>query len=43
MKIIITGAKAMVGEGVLLAALEDESVEEIFIINRNCYTLAHPK
>ena len=43
MKIIITGATGMVGEGVLLAALENQSVEKVLIINRNSYTLAHPK
>ncbi len=37
MKVIITGATGMVGEGVLLECIANPSVEEILIINRNPY------
>lgn len=37
MKVIITGATGMVGEGVLLECLSNSEVEEILIINRRPY------
>jgi len=43
MKVIITGATGMVGEGVLLECLQNESVSEVLIINRKHFDLQHPK
>jgi len=42
-KVIITGATGMVGEGVLLACLQNPKVSEVLIINRRQYALQHPK
>jgi uncharacterized protein YbjT (DUF2867 family) len=42
-KVIITGATGMVGEGVLLECLNDEKVSEVLIVNRRHYDLTHPK
>ena len=43
MKVIITGATGMVGEGVLLECLQHKNVEEILLIGRKPYGLQHPK
>jgi uncharacterized protein YbjT (DUF2867 family) len=43
MKIIITGATGMVGEGVLLECLQDPRVTELLMLNRRPYALQHPK
>jgi len=43
MKVIITGATGMVGEGVLFECLENQAVTKILIVNRSHYNLAHPK
>ena len=43
MKVIITGATGMVGEGVLMECLENDAVEEILMVNRRPYPLQHPK
>ena len=43
MKIIITGATGMVGEGVLLECLQNPIVEKVLIVNRKHYELSHPK
>lgn len=43
MKIMITGATGMVGEGVLFECLENPAVKEVLIINRRHYDLQHPK
>lgn len=43
MKVIITGATGMVGEGVLLECLQNEKVTDILIVNRKSYGLSHPK
>lgn len=43
LKIIITGATGMVGEGVLLECLQDEHVNQVLIVNRKPYDLEHPK
>jgi uncharacterized protein YbjT (DUF2867 family) len=43
MKVIITGATGMVGEGVLFECLQNNTVSEILIINRKSYNLTHPK
>jgi nucleoside-diphosphate-sugar epimerase len=43
MKVIITGATGMVGEGVLLECLENPAVSQILIVGRRHYNLTHPK
>ena len=43
MKVIITGATGMVGEGVLFECLENPAVEQVLIVNRKHYELTHPK
>ena len=42
-KVIITGATGMVGEGVLFECLQNSTVSEVLIINRRHYDLDHPK
>lgn len=42
-KVIITGATGMVGEGVLFECLQNEKVSEVLIISRRHYDLQHPK
>jgi uncharacterized protein YbjT (DUF2867 family) len=42
-KIIITGATGMVGEGVLLECLQQPSVEKVLVVGRRPYSLQHPK
>jgi uncharacterized protein YbjT (DUF2867 family) len=43
MKVIITGATGMVGEGVLFECLENPVIKEVLIVNRRHYDLQHPK
>jgi uncharacterized protein YbjT (DUF2867 family) len=43
LKVIITGATGMVGEGVLLVCLEDPGVEKVLIVNRRPSGKTHPK
>lgn len=43
MKIIITGATGMVGEGVLLECLQNNLVTEILLVSRKHYDINHPK
>lgn len=43
MKIILFGATGMVGEGVLLEALRDTSVEAVLVIGRRPCEISHPK
>lgn len=43
MKVIITGATGMVGEGVMFECLQNEKVAEVLIISRKHYELQHPK
>jgi uncharacterized protein YbjT (DUF2867 family) len=43
MKVILTGATGMVGEGVLLECLDNSAVNEVLIVGRRHYDLAHPK
>jgi hypothetical protein len=43
LKVIITGATGMVGEGVLYECLQNESVEEVLVINRKSCGYSHPK
>jgi uncharacterized protein YbjT (DUF2867 family) len=42
-KVIITGATGMVGEGVLFECLQNEKVSEVLIISRRHYEMQHPK
>src|SRR3954469_14273955 len=42
-KVIVTGATGMVGEGVLLECLKNEKVSEELMINRRHFELKHPK
>jgi uncharacterized protein YbjT (DUF2867 family) len=42
-KIIITGATGMVGEGVLFECLEHPDVTQILMVNRRPYPMRHPK
>jgi uncharacterized protein YbjT (DUF2867 family) len=41
-KVIITGATGMVGEGVLFECLQNEKVSEVLIVSRTHYELEHP-
>lgn len=43
MKVIITGATGMVGEGVLHECLHHKDIEEILVVNRRSLGLQHPK
>ncbi|RQO30822.1 epimerase [Taibaiella sp. KBW10] len=43
LKIILTGATGMVGEGVLLHCLARPEIEEVLIINRKHLDIQHPK
>ncbi len=43
MKIIITGATGMIGEGVLLTTLNHPDITEVLMINRRTSPLRHPK
>jgi len=43
LKLIITGATGMVGEGVLLECLNSAVVAQVLIVNRKHYDLQHPK
>jgi nucleoside-diphosphate-sugar epimerase len=42
-KVIITGATGMVGEGVLCECLGHPAVEQVLIVNRKHYPAEHPK
>lgn len=42
-KVIITGATGLVGEGVLLECLAHPSVTEVLMVNRKAFPLKHPK
>ncbi len=42
-RVIIFGASGMVGEGVLLTALRNESVETVLVIGRRSCMVTHPK
>jgi len=42
-KVIITGATGMVGEGVLFECLQNSKVSEVLIINRRHYEISHPE
>jgi uncharacterized protein YbjT (DUF2867 family) len=43
MKVIITGATGMVGEGVLLECLQNTAVTAILMVNRKTSSVKHPK
>src|SRR5689334_18076890 len=42
-KLILTGATGMVGEGVLLECLQHDDVEEILVVGRRSCGVTHPK
>lgn len=42
-KLIITGATGMVGEGVVLECLQNDLVSEVLMVNRKHFKLNHPK
>ncbi len=42
-KVIITGATGMVGEGVLQECLNNSEVEKVLIVTRKEYPIVHPK
>jgi len=43
MKIILTGATGMIGEGILLASLNHPDITQVLMVNRRASTLTHPK
>lgn len=43
MKVILTGATGMVGEGVLFECLENTNVSEVLIVSRRHYAITHSK
>jgi len=43
LKLILTGATGLVGEGVLLEVLEYSAVGQILMVSRRPSTLVHPK
>ena len=43
LKVILTGATGMVGEGVLLECLDNSEVEEVLVVNRRPCGRLHPK
>ncbi len=43
MKVIITGATGMVGEGVMLACVENPAVSQILLLSRKAYGASPPK
>jgi uncharacterized protein YbjT (DUF2867 family) len=43
LKVIITGATGMVGEGVLFECLEHPAIDQVLLVNRKHYPLTHPK
>jgi hypothetical protein len=43
LKIIITGATGMVGEGVLFECLEHSAIAQVLMVNRRPYSATHPK
>ena len=42
-KVIITGATGMVGEGVMFECLDNANVKQVLILNRRPYGMRHPK
>jgi len=43
MKVIITGATGMVGEGVLIECLNHPDVKQVLMVNRHSFDFKHPK
>lgn len=43
MKVIITGATGMVGEGVLIECLKHPDVKQVLMVNRHSFDFKHPK
>lgn len=43
MRVIITGATGMVGEGVLHECLQHPAIAEVVLLSRKSYELSHPK
>jgi uncharacterized protein YbjT (DUF2867 family) len=43
LKVIITGATGMVGEGVMLACLRNAAVDELLLVSRRPYGASYPK
>jgi uncharacterized protein YbjT (DUF2867 family) len=43
MKVIVTGASGMVGEGVILECLQNNKVSEVLMLNRKHVDIEHPK
>src|SRR5579872_2869329 len=43
LRVIVTGATGMVGEGVLLECLEHPAVQQVLMVNRKPYLAEHPK
>ena len=43
LKILITGATGLVGEGVLFECLEHPDIKQVLMVNRKPYPLKHPK
>ena len=43
LRVILTGATGMVGEGVLLTCLEHPAIAEVLIVNRRPFGRSHPK
>lgn len=42
-KVILTGATGLVGEGVLLECLQNPAVSQVLLVSRKHYPLEHPK
>jgi hypothetical protein len=43
LKVILTGASGMVGEGVLLESLKHPDIEQVLMVNRRHVEMSHPK
>lgn len=43
MRVILTGATGMAGEGVLLECLENSAVTAVLVVGRKHYDYSHPK
>ena len=43
LKVIVTGATGMVGEGVMHECLQNDAVESVLVINRKSCGVSHPK
>jgi hypothetical protein len=43
LKVIITGATGMVGEGVMLECLQNPAIVEVLLVNRRPYGMTHPR